>query len=169
MDPQRGGGDMKMFGRRSFLRALGAAPLAGRAAAEAVAKELGQIGSIGVAGACTPLPSGLRETISGQPAGLANAMTGSFTSVARRKMMEGVLADKESKDEINSILYLCHRNIHHLDHDIGSKQSWSLAAKITFQRQRLVATELEVSVVEATPWQDMRGWVENKLKRFVIG
>lgn len=161
---------MKLFGRRSFLRALGAAPLAGRAAAEAVTKELGGIGVLG-GPAQGPMPAGLGEAIGNTTRGRAyqEAGRGWWSETAKREAMRSILANKDHDAEIRTLLYQSHRRIHHLDPDIGGRMSWSLAAKITYQRQRFVDQEIKGSLQDATPWQAINNWVENKLKGFLIG
>lgn len=160
---------MKMFGRRSFLRALGTAPLAGRAAAEAVAKELGHISTITGQG---PAPSSLRDVVSGSTGSALNRVGEQSVNFwlpgARRKAMGFILADKARDAEIRAILSRQHKRISQIDPDIGGKMSWSLAAKVAYQRQRFVDEEMTEIFTEVSPWQAGRNWVEDQLKNFLL-
>lgn len=166
---------MKILGRRSFLRVLAAVPFAGRAAADATAKELSGLNSH--LGSGIPAAGDLAGAVFGSSAG-QSACTNTFggggesrywSAEARRGAIKIILEDRTNHAEITSTLYRCHRRIHSIDPDIGSKRSWSLAAKITFQRQRMVEIELAGAVVDASPWQDMREWVDQKIRHFLIG
>lgn len=160
---------MKMLGRRSFLRVLGAAPLAGRAADEAVVKELGGIGVLG--STSCPMSAGFGEAIGSQTSSIMpGQLVGQswWSATAKRNAMRSILANKDRNAEIRAILYRSHRRIHHIDPDIGGRQSWSLAAKVVYQRQRLVDQEVKESIQDATPWQAVNEWVENQLKVFLL-
>lgn len=153
---------MKLFGRRSFLRVLGAAPLAGRAAAEAVAKELNQIGLSGG----VPHGATLRDAVSNQTNAIGHQ---GWNTLARREAMRLILSDKKRDAEIRSILSQNYRRIHQIDPDIAGRHSWSLAAKIVYQRERFVDQEIAEVCHEASPWHAARKWVEDQLKNFLSG
>lgn len=161
---------MKLFGRRSFLRVLGTAPLAGRAAAEAVAKELNQIGLSGG----VPHSATLRDVVSNSANSIGEVgqslmpMSNGWNTLARREAMRLILSDKQRGAEIRSILSQNYRRIHQIDPDIAGRHSWSLAAKIAYQRQRCVDQEI-AEVHEASPWHTARNWVEDQLKNFLSG
>lgn len=55
-----------------------------------------------------------------------------------RGTLKTLLMDDGKRKELESLLYEQHRAVHFLDTDLANKRSFSLAAKITFQRQRNV-------------------------------
>lgn len=161
---------MKMFGRRSFLRALGAAPLAAKAAAEAATKQLGRIGAVGFRNESSMSLSDIVNHQSiGATVGLDNAVgNGALSRSAKREAMRMILADSKKRAEIRTLLYQSNRVISRIDPDIGGRRSWSLAAKIAYQRERFVERDLAEEFQDATAWQIMQGWVEDQLKNFIL-
>jgi hypothetical protein len=122
--------------RRSFLRLVGAAPLAGKLAAEEAAKSLAGIGaqSLGQAGYASV-------------SGLAPAAPPTSAQIATW------LADNVFRSEVESAAYANNRHVSYLDVDLASKKSFSLAAKVTFQRQRNVQREIDgLGKERVSPW-----------------
>lgn len=66
-----------------------------------------------------------------------------------------LLRFKSVRDELETLLAETdYRRVYGLDHDLAVKRSFSLAAKVTFQRQRLVAERL-AQMQSRWPWQRM--------------
>lgn len=57
--------------------------------------------------------------------------------------IEIILSNKEWMNEVESACFEENRFVHVIDHDLWSKRSFSMAAKITFQRQRNVRRSME--------------------------
>ena len=112
-----------MIGRRAALQAIGLGALAAPAAARQVAADtIGGLNARGLVGGAGQVMSA--QTSSWERAALA-------------------FADKDTREAIRASFYRQHKSIHILDADIANKRSFSLAAKIAFQRQRNVETEME--------------------------
>jgi hypothetical protein len=130
-----------MKSRRSFLRALGAAPLIAKGAAEEAAKSMAGISTTGAICASERVAVSL---------GGGTNLASSYPSPLDIKQM---FFDAAFRELIESASYQNNRHVSFLDHDIASKRSWSLAAKVTFQRQRNVARDLDgYSQQPDTPW-----------------
>lgn len=118
------------WGRRSFLKAFAASPLAARAAAEKVAAEL----------------SGISQGVgygSGEVGGMStSAPSHPPPSVLNESTIRSALASAVARAEIESIFYEEGRHVSRIDYDLASKRSFSLAAKIAFQRQRNIARRM---------------------------
>jgi hypothetical protein len=114
-----------VIGRRHFLKALSMTPFAGRMAAQEAAAALSGVtlgpgaGFLGGSVATAPAPA------SDRPFDTAAAWKAGLNSVLR--------------DDLISSLYEQERRIGQIDPDIAACRSFSLAAKVTFQRQRNVA------------------------------
>lgn len=61
----------------------------------------------------------------------------------------------QAREAITSQLFERERRIVRIDHDLAVKRSFSLAAKIAFQRERNVAEELRL-LSEQYPWQRLQ-------------
>lgn len=131
---------MKQLARRAFLRMLPAGvvagPAAARAAAEQAAAKLAGM-DIGGLGAQAELPRGQYA-----PA----------TYTDRAALMTRALRVPAVRAELTSLLFEEHRRVGFIDPDIANKRSFSLAAKITFQRQRNVERDIEFDLLEHHPW-----------------
>lgn len=138
-----------MIGRRSLLRALGVAPLAARAAAEKAAASLAAV-QMGVGEAHSGLPSAAPQS------------AGGYAVFKRSSILELALRTQADRDEIESLYYRA-AYVAALDPDLAGKRSWSLAAKITFQRQRNVKRMMEQEM-DRSPWDLLRGWFAAKEK-----
>lgn len=116
--------------RRGFLQILGASPLAGRAAAKAVVEQaaanLSGIRGLDTLSNAAPAPSGLNGP----------------DEVPREKVAL-LLRNAATRDMIKGFLFEQNRRIYAIDPDIAVHRSTSLAAKIVYQRQRVVEQELE--------------------------
>lgn len=133
-----------MLGRRGFLQALGFAPVAGpalaRKAIETATAELAGVTTSGMVGG---------------PAAPDQPYPGAIGAPCRafdiRKALLRVLQTPELRGQYESLMFERRRHVGVLDLDLASKRSFSLAAKVTFQRQRNVAREIEAEA-EDSPW-----------------
>lgn len=151
--------------RRGFLKLLPVAGLAGKAAAEDAATRLAGLGTTGLAQnvgggfAAEGLGCASNQV---QPASLAQ---GSAISVdVRRKIIQRVLRLPNLRGELESILYEDQRHVGFIDPDLAAKRSFSLAAKVTFQRQRNVERALQNQVYQDSTYQRVERWTERVLK-----
>ena len=62
------------------------------------------------------------------------------------------MLDPDMRAAIQQMVAERHRSIHFIDADIAVMRSWSQMAKIAFQRQRNIATELAAMTTESTDW-----------------
>ena len=131
-----------VLARRSFLRVLAATPLATKSMSEkATAKAVGiNIDEIGQYG------SPIQGTVGG-------------VSTSQYKY---ALSNKTIKELYESQLYQANKSVSYSDIDLANKRSFSLAAKITFQRQRNVERELD-NVQNGYPWAKL----QNIITRFI--
>lgn len=137
--------------RRRFLGLLPAAPLAGKAAADAAIAELSGVRANGLAnngGWISAVPSGKDGPSDG------NLLKKAWQMPAFR-------------GELESMLYEQNRRVGYLDPDIANKRSFSMAAKIAYQRQR----EVERSLQE---WLDQGLWdrrraLMKRIRKFFLG
>lgn len=115
--------------RRKFFGIAAVSPFAAKKAVEETAMQLVQGSALGrgYAGECASVPTGPSRT----PKDFARA----FLDPKFRSAMEAAAFNNN-------------RHVTYIEHDIASKRSFSLAAKITFQRQRNVERELSSYVAE---------------------
>lgn len=134
-----------MLGRRKFLALMGmapaAAPLVAKAALEKEAATYAGIKGLGGL-AAPPIPE--------------SPVSGSSDKASR--VLRTILSDKKMRDEFESLTYESYRHISALDPDIACLRSYSLAAKIAFQRQRNVARSIN---------NDLHGWPWQRLNDFL--
>lgn len=137
-----------MIGRRGFLQRFGvgviAAPAAAKSAMEKAQAELANVVVSGAGGALAPSQS---------PDGAA------LDGFSLRKHLAGVLQNAEHRDVYTSLLFQRHRWIGYIDVDLATKRSFSLAAKVTYQRQRNVAREIAEDTAESPLWQRGEAYV----------
>lgn len=157
-----------MIGRRSVLKFLGASPIVAREAAEEAAKTLSGVtrGGMGIPG--MDVRDMMRENIPqevGQSLGIGGPAQGDWRVVRemRDKIVLNALRAKESRRELEIILYENHRTVHGLDHDIAANRSWSLAAKLVYQRQRNVERDIAHTMMDRDPYQRARDWKDRIL------
>lgn len=131
--------------RRGFLGALSRAPiigaLAGRQLAQKATADLAGI-TLGGAG------------VSGMPSD-----SGSLSDDQWHRALSLPFA----RQALESDLYGYHRTIGAIDYDIAAMRSWSLAAKVTYQRQRRVAEHIE-SLQHGWAWSRLNKRAANMLK-----
>jgi hypothetical protein len=141
--------------RRAFLQFLGMAPVAGPIAAKG-ALEAVQAGMAGVATA----PFGPSGGVAAEPTGYPPNGIDETAMLRQAYKLPGL------RDELTSLIYQEHRRVGFLDPDIANKRSFSLAAKITFQRQREVERGIEARLAgdEGRFW-----WRWNGILQRVMG
>jgi hypothetical protein len=144
-----------MIGRRRVLQMLGVssvgAPLAARMESQKIAAQLGQVSGAGLGGAPTP--------------GVGQMEQGSSISLANKKLALNIPGIRE---ELQSLFYEVNRNVYAIDYDLATKKSFSLAAKITYQRQRNVAIHMKEQA-GIVSWGRVDYFWSNIAKRFFLG
>lgn len=126
-----------MASRRKFLGMLSTSPIAAKTAAdEAIGKLSGISPSVGYANQAPRL--------------------------AETQRWECITALKNTllRDQITRMLYEQHKWVSYIDPDLAAYKSFSLNAKITFQRQRNVQKELD---------QMQYGWVWERITNLIKG
>ena len=136
-----------MIGRRKFLQALGAAPVAApllaKQAAEDQIARLTRVGSLSAVvdiAPCAPSPD--RDTVGK----FKQALTLGF------------------KKQIESIMYAEEQHVGYIDHDIAVLKAVSLSAKITYQRKRNVERRLKEMSTGVFHWDRLDSALDNLLK-----
>lgn len=126
--------------RRSILQLFAAAPvgapLAAKAAVESAAAELSKINAVGVG-----------------EAGPTNPSPGMSLADPTREQTHFALRVPETRAAIVSELYEQERRIWSIEPDLAVKRSFSLSAKIAFQRQRNVERRLAEMEAGLPLWQ----------------
>jgi hypothetical protein len=149
--------------RRRFFGLVGGGAVAGRQVIDHAAKQLA-IGNISV-GSGAPTPN-LRHALFDEGPSAIGADNPNQTSTIpwaefcrlRDNLLRKALETPEKRVELESILYTQFRNIHWLDPDLAYNRSFSMAAKLCYQRQRLVQREINDSVEEKAPWHRLKDW-----------
>ena len=137
-----------MIGRRQALRALGVGALAAPAAARDIASN-----------AISGINMGYGTTGS-QQSGVA---LGGGTPPWERA--RAAFANKDTLATIRSALFEQNKVVTHLDADLASKRSFSLAAKIAYQRERNVQAEIDrmsLDYLTAHPWSIIEKFMGGK-------
>lgn len=122
--------------RRAFLSLIGAAPLAGRAVAEDIAKQAG-IEASGLK---------VNSVLSGSMVGNVQSGVGRPPSDMWREAFR-VYPELRSQQEST---FFEQEKIGTIDPDIAVYRSFSMAAKIAFQKQRNVARRMDE--LQGVPW-----------------
>lgn len=122
--------------RRAFLSLIGAAPLAGRAVAEDIAKQAG-IEASGLK---------VNSVLSGSMVGNVQSGVGRPPSDIWREAFR-VYPELRSQQEST---FFEQEKIGTIDPDIAVYRSFSMAAKIAFQKQRNVARRMDE--LQEVPW-----------------
>lgn len=153
---------MPALGRRKFLSFLGAAPVAAKLAAE----ELAGITSFGNHAANGSALAGL---VRSDAIAAPSASPDLFYTLAldkKKNLFKLALQNPTIRAELEGLAYEEARHVAHIDHDLASKRSFSLAAKITFQRQRDVERHMRYACADQ-PWQKIENWSRTIFKRFL--
>lgn len=137
-----------MIGRRSVMRLLAGAPFVGKLAAENAALALMQ-----PIPAAPPMASrGLMQGMQDVGQAPTNPALPMVTQEMRRTIFKAALGIKDVNAEYDSLLYTRNRMVLYLDPDLAANKSYSLAAKIVYQRQRNVAVDRRDDT-EAGTWE----------------
>lgn len=127
--------------RRRLLSALVALPVAGKAAAEAAVAELSQV----------RLPT---TAPLGGSYGIESASIGEPT----KEQYRFLLSQPEVRKFVESTVFESERHISSIDPDLACMRSFSLNAKIAFQRQRNVERQIE-RMQSDYPWTRMNRYL----------
>lgn len=122
--------------RRRFLGFMAASPIAGRKLAQETAERL--------SGIAMHAPGWLDT--GGDP---------TASSDITHLQWRALLKIPQARAAITAQLFERERTVHRIDHDLAVKRSFSLAAKIAYQRERNVARELSL-LEEQYPWQRLQ-------------
>lgn len=144
--------------RRSFVKACGALPFVGKAVAGAQAAKL--------AGICSPNAAEMALGVSGDQTSNATSNVGPSRQFDQRAVLRKLMESPEARAEFESLLYQQNSRVHYLDVDLATKRSFSLAAKVTFQRQRNVRRALEHDWLYENPWRGAHEFLRDFAKRF---
>lgn len=125
-------------GRRSFLKVFGMAPIAAKVATDGAMAELTKTVVSGT-GTSLPMPQ------------FGASPEAAVPSPSQIKTALNVLGLRE---EVEGMLYQQQRSVYALDPDIAVHRSFSLNAKIAFQRHRNVARQIE-DMTEGYWWNRM--------------
>lgn len=155
--------------RRRFLSMLGAAPLAGKAVADQALSGIATAGNMGDGG-FGPAPNHLSQMLGAEalypPQNIAPSP---FDLKQRNSLLKKALKIPALRGEIESLLYEENHAVGYLDHDLAQKRSFSLAAKVTFQRQRNVQRQLQYGIVDESPWRRAERWGTEVVKKMLLG
>jgi hypothetical protein len=154
--------------RRSFLQVLGGAPFAAK---QVAIKGMDHLTAGGPAPSMSPILDHLPGVMSGAAQGGYNETNPTpprwkmITKEAARDALRGALKKPEQLREIKALLYEQHRTVYVMDPDLLYNKSFSPAAKIAYQRQRIVerALEFELNGQQST-WENLR----TKIMKIVI-
>lgn len=123
--------------RRKFLGFMAASPLAGRKLAQETAERLSGI-ALSMPGA-------------GNGDGGVPLAAGELSHLQWRALLK----IPQARDAIISEIFEREKRVFRIDHDLAVKRSFSLAAKIAYQRERNVEHELSL-LTEQYPWQRLQ-------------
>lgn len=155
-----------MSSRRSFLRLMGLSPIAAKAAADKAIADLSGTNLSGMA--FTPPEYGNTgwQSLSSGAKASGPFDAGIETHAGRSKLLRLACKIPKLAQEFEAELYEKHRYVGSLDTDIAIKQSFSLAAKITFQRQRNVERNREsLCSEEGSSWETQDEFVKKLARR----
>ena len=127
--------------RRTFFGFLGAAPIAIKQAGDKAIANLAAVNEAPYGGAtpCSPAPDGI-------------------TSATRQKIIS------QFRPDFESLIYERERRVGVIDADIAVHKSFSLNAKITFQRQRNVAREMKEEETGLSSWGSVGRFFFDKMQ-----
>ena len=143
-----------MISRRKVAKMLGMAPVA-----------LGASQSIGETTSwATPAVGGWESTPS-IPSGRVHEPL-----MTKEAAMRLILNRKGVRNEFESALYESHYHVQRIDPDLAALKSFSQMAKVTFQRQRLVAQAMKVAEDEdASYYHKINNVTETMLRKLMWG
>lgn len=135
---------MNMLSRRMFAQAAAGAAALLPSAAQEIAKTIaaqpnlaalkGNLGGIDISAA---------EKIPIDPRNITQSIPMMAQDAAKKLIMKQLLEEGAFEDEARRVFNANMRSSLFFDEDINNKRSWSQAAKIAFQRQRMVSRNAE--------------------------
>lgn len=156
--------------RRSFLQVLGGAPFAAK---QVAVKGMDAM----VSGGPTPSMSPIMDHLPGVMRGTDSAPESSnqinpassrwkrITKEAAQTALRDALKKPDQLREIKALLYEQYRTVYVMDPDLLYNKSLSPAAKIAYQRQRIVERALDFELNgQQTSWENLR----NKIWKIVV-
>lgn len=150
----------KTVGRRNFLKLLGVSPIAAKVARDEAAQKL--VGQVRYRHETSTL-----EQVGALDYGVPQTapQTNSYLTTAQRQaLLARALQVPALRAELESALYAARRGNSVLDPDLAVLRSYSMMAKLTFQRQRDVQAEIDASIKGMSPWDAVGKWSERILK-----
>jgi hypothetical protein len=139
------------IGRRKFFQVFTAAPLVAKQAAEQVAGRLAGMADLDMPG--FGVPRGSAPSSSAEP---------STTDFQR------AFLDRALRPQLERLIYEEERYIGRIDPDLAVLRSFSLSAKIAFQRQKNVALRIE-QMQQEWPWQRLNKLVKGGIVGKLLG
>lgn len=136
-----------MIARRKVFALFGAAPLAAKAAAD---QELARLSNISFSGNTCPA---VQQSLGDDPS----------------KAMQWAWKIPAMRSELESLFYEGARRVSVIDPDIAVHRSFSMAAKVAYQRQRNVANQVEWEVTHTSSWARLKNWQGNAMQKFLLG
>lgn len=127
--------------RRKILSLFAAAPVAAKQVAEEAAAKLANVDITGIH--------------DHGPSGGLDAMAEGYTTDHVKKVFQNQFLRNQVRDRI----WEDHKHVYAIDYDLASKRSFSLAAKICYQRQRNVERELE-RMQRQSNWEWLRQFMK---------
>lgn len=147
--------DKKMINRRKALGFISAGSLTARRTVEQLAASGISTGNgLGKSVGCE-----LRNTLR-DPTNLNQAKGMIDWNKAQREAIEWALKEPSHRAKLESILYEENRNIFSIDPDLALNNSYSMMAKIAYQRQRNVERALREAVQSDSIWNRVERWKE---------
>lgn len=138
------------IGRRKFFQALTAAPLVARQAAEQAASRL--------TGVAVDMPG------FGAPRGAPSQSSAEPSTTDYQR----AFLDRALRHQVERLIYEEERYIGRIDPDLAVLRSFSLNAKIAFQRQRNVTLRIK-QMQEEWPWQRVKKLVNGGIVGKLLG
>ncbi len=135
--------------RRGFLGALARAPVVGAIAGKALRDEAAaKLAGVSLSGLNGGGPEPPFSTIGSEPS---------------PSQWQSLLRDFSKRSQIEAMLYEMNRGVYSLDPDLAVNRSFSLAAKIVYQRQHNVARRIE-ELQNEHPWRRLNNMVCSWIK-----
>lgn len=125
---------MKKIGRRGFLGVMGASPFVGKAVVEDAIEQLNN-GAV--------LRSGLVSMSAKDTGQASNPAIYPKDWWPSQEHFRIATMHPKIRSELESMYFEGLSRVTELDHDLAIKRSWSVSAKIAFQRQRIVKGQVD--------------------------
>ena len=147
-------GEEMSINRRNTLGLMGAALAARKQASRAMGQSFNMPGQ-------SDLRSVMKDDKVLEQIALTNA-----TRKEQERAITLAFENKEMRDELESILFQQYKMVHYLEPDLAyANHSYSMAAKITYQRQRNVNRQMSEALTDHSLWSAIENWKENVFKK----